>query len=403
MGNGDDVPTDLVVEDPRGGRGGGRASALYLAGTTTSPIFFPAQEDYNITQSSSSSSSSSSAAVGFVTKFEGQAGDLLWNKPLGQLSSPFTTLKLAVDPSSSPSSSSTPAIYVTGSFIAPALLSLTGSTNARTAPATLLKLDGATGNVLWAKALPNTQHVAADYLNSVYVTGTFRQSYAFSPTRTLPASSTSTGDMYLTRMNGEDGVVTYAKVYGSGSSSARFTTAGLALDGQGNIYFAGNYTFPYSAVALDSKTLSASGGTTGATDSFVTRVMVQSFTRRPTPRPTTPPTLAPSTAPTQAPSRTPSASPTIAPTLSPTTAAPTLPPSLAPLLAPIRLPSSPPSLPPSPTPTRAPTQQPSTFVANAQQQTANTRAPTRRPFTGLRRLATKSPTKLPAKRSRWGS
>lgn len=205
------------------------------------------------------------------------SGIAQWRVSLGDTASPV--LHLAVDPTNRQH------IYAAGVFNSSAVKALAGTgTVEQIGHPTLLRVDAATGRLLWAaRGVPNPTAITMDFLGFVYVTGSFAGSLIGLPSGVRPTALTPS-DIYLVKLdpmspanaNGALGAVAYAKGFNGGTSAGRYAATDVAVDLQGSVYLTGTYIgAPLNLVA--GTTALANPGPS-ATDGFAGRVLVVSTT-----------------------------------------------------------------------------------------------------------------------------
>lgn len=203
------------------------------------------------------------------------SGIAQWNVSLGDTASPV--LRLAVDPINRQH------IYAAGVFNSSAVRTLAGTGAVeQIGHPTLLRIDAATGRLLWAtRGVPNPTAIAMDFLGFVYLTGSFTGSLIGLPSATRPTALTPS-DLYLVKLdprhpanaNGTLGAVAFARGFNGGTSAGQYAATDVAVDLQGSVYLTGTYIgAPLSLVA--GATALASPGSS-ATDGFAGRVLVVS-------------------------------------------------------------------------------------------------------------------------------
>lgn len=304
------------------------------------------------------------SVYGFVGKLDPTTMRMVWGKSLG-VAAESRPLRLALDTTKRTWGGDV--LYVVGTFGSPEMIALmkttAGGIGSSTLP-TLLRMDAATGKILWVRGLPQTQQVGVDQNGGLLVTGIFKGSTSFSYEIPNLVASSANGDLYLARIDAAaNGTVIEVERFGGGSTG-RYSVNDFQMDRMGNAYWAGNYTS--GALTFASKQLRTPGS--GNSDGFAGRMAaaVRTTTAAPTPRP--PPSKRPTPAPT-----------TLSPTLAPTTvewaaaqALLTKEPTRVPTRRPTRVPTTRPTSRPTPSPpTRVPSRLPTAMPV-----TKNTPNPT---------------------------
>jgi hypothetical protein len=139
------------------------------------------------------------------------------------------------------------------------------SGSSATSDAFVVKLDGASGNVIWSKRFGGAggdggNAVAVDKDKNVLVAGTLGSLAAAFGGVSLSAHGASS-DAFLAKLDGTDGTVLFAKDFGGDLYDEGFA---VGADDLGNIYTAGVFN---GAVSFGGSTLTADG-----TDAFVVKL-----------------------------------------------------------------------------------------------------------------------------------
>jgi len=342
----DESPTDLLLEG--GGEGGGGSMAVVVAGFTASGDMRMAKNlDLRNTLEPKQGD-----VYGFVGKLDPTNMLVVWGKSLGLVVG-SRPLRLAMDTTRRTLEGNV--LYITGTFGSPEMIALmkatAGGIGSSTLP-TLLRMDAATGRILWVRGLPPTQQVGVDQNGGVLVAGTFMASVSFSYDIPNLIASSANGDLYLARIDAvANGTVVQVNRFGGGSSG-RYAVNDMQMDQAGNAYWVGNYSG--GALTFANTQLATPGS--GNSDAFAGRVATAIRTTTPAPTGSPPPSERPTPGPT-------TLSPTPAPTSVAWAAAQALltkRPTTAPTHVPSQAPSTRrPSSPPTTRPTRAPTTRPS--------------------------------------------
>jgi hypothetical protein len=335
-GDFDESPTDLLLEG--GGEGGG-GRVVVVAGFTESGDMRMAK-NLNLRNTLEPNQG---IEYGFVGKMDPANMQMIWGKSLGAVVG-TQPLRLAMDTTRRTLGGNV--LYVTGTFRSEEMIELmkatAGAIGSRTLP-TLLRMDAATGRILWVRGLPPTQQVGVDQNGGVVVAGMFMGSVSFSYDMPNLVANSANGDLYLARIDAvANGTVVQVNRFGGGSSG-RYVVNDLQMDRAGSAYWAGN--FSGGALTFASTQLATPGS--GNSDGFAGRVAAAVKTTTPAPTVVPPPSERPTPSPT-----------TLSPTPAPTTVAWAAAQALltkSPTLTPTRRPSSPPTI----RPTRAPTTRPS--------------------------------------------
>ena len=207
------------------------------------------------------------------------SGIAQWKVSLGDAASPV--LHLAVDPTNHQH------IYAAGVFNSSAVRTLAGTgTVEQIGHPTLLRVDAATGRLLWAtRGVPNPTAIAMDFLGFVYLTGSFTSSLIGLPSTTRPTALTPS-DIYLVKLdprhpanaNGALGAVAFARGFNGGTSAGRYAPTDVAVDLQGSVYLTGTYIGAPLNLAAGTTALASPGSS--ATDGFAGRVLVVSLLQK---------------------------------------------------------------------------------------------------------------------------
>lgn len=337
-------PTDLLLE---GGEERGKERSIVVAGFSESGDLRMAK---NLILRNTLEPNQGSV-YGFVGKLDPTTMQMVWGKSLG-VAAGSRPLRLALDTTRRTFGGDI--LYVAGTFGSPEMVALmkttAGAIGSSTLP-TLLRMDAATGKIMWVRGLPQTQQVGVDQNGGLLVTGIFTGSTSFSYEIPNLIASSANGDLYLARIDAAaNGTVVEVDRFGGGSTG-RYSVNDFQMDRMGNAYWAGNYTS--GALTFAGKQLKTPGS--GNSDGFAGRMAaaVRTTTAAPTPRP--PPSKSPTFAPT-----------TLSPTPAPTTvewaaaqALLTKAPTRVPTTRPTRVPTTRPTSSPTPSPpTRAPSRLP---------------------------------------------
>ena len=172
------------------------------------------------------------AVDAFAAKFD-PAGNVIWAKNFGGNSSSAFGHGLALDSAGN--------VYLAGYF-QNATLSTPPFTKIGSYDAFVLKLDGSTGNIVWAKnfggasVFAQAQGLAVD-ATGVYVAGYFRNGHMTTPPLTKTIGE---ANAFIFRLDIATGAVTWAKNYGGREFSFTYGQA-VAADGAGNVYLGGTF------------------------------------------------------------------------------------------------------------------------------------------------------------------
>ena len=168
----------------------------------------------------------------FAFKLDGATGGTIWAKNFGGAGASTQSSALAFGGSGS---------VVLGGYFYGANLSTPALTKIGAADAFAFKLDGATGAITWAKnfggagASAGGQALAADSAGNVVLGGYFQGANLAAPALTKIGNT----DAFAVKLSGATGSITWAENFGGAGAYAY--SAGLAVDGAGNMVLGGYF------------------------------------------------------------------------------------------------------------------------------------------------------------------
>lgn len=154
-------------------------------------------------------------------------------------------------------------VYITGEFRNTITFGSTTLTSAGVADVFTVKLDAATGTVLWATKLGGTGNdisysITVDVLGNTYVTGQFAGTAIFGSTTLISAGG---ADVFVVKFDTTGTVLWVSQFGGTGTDAGR----GIVTDTSGNIYITGSFI---DTVAFGSETFTSAG----SNDAFVAKL-----------------------------------------------------------------------------------------------------------------------------------
>lgn len=192
----------------------------------------------------------------FVTKTDATTGNTIWAKRFGGLSDDYA---YAV------ASSTAGYIYCAGRFSGTIILGSSTFTASGTFDAFVMKIDAASGNIIWAKKINGTGSDAAlamtvDSQENIYTTGYYQGNATIGSYSLAPVGTNY--NVFVTKLDAASGSAIWAKT--AGGIGFNFANA-IAADSQGNLYLCGSFE---STAAFGTYSIT----TNGNSDIFVSKI-----------------------------------------------------------------------------------------------------------------------------------
>lgn len=238
-----------------GGIGGATAQAVTT--DASGNIYCTGYFNYGLTLDNVTLTSAGNADI--LVKKTDAGGNVLWAKNFGGAGNDFG-FDIAVDGSGN--------VYVAGTFRGTATIGTTSMTSVDLDDILVIKIDGSSGSVVWAKGFgtvgdDGAQGIAVDATGNIYITGYYGNMFTGGSAVFGSTTLTSAGgrDAFVTKLNSV-GDVQWAKSFGGAIADEGYS---IALNSAGDLYFTGKTT---STSKFGPVTLSSSG----LNDAFVAKL-----------------------------------------------------------------------------------------------------------------------------------
>jgi len=217
-GDRDDVNTDMAILP--------KSSALLITGYFYSDVL--TLDEMSVLRSENPNKRRADP-TGFLARLDSIYGHVMWGQEVGEIAS-SPPLQVAADEASE-------SLFITGNFLGRSILARSDGKSAG-----LISLSLKTGSIQWVKAVPAPASIVVDYLGFLYISGTTTKDTPFGANGGLISIGSDAGDIYVARLQAEDGTILFDRSFGGEGKRGAYSVATVGVDAENNVYLAGNYS-----------------------------------------------------------------------------------------------------------------------------------------------------------------